>query len=99
MICISLISLVLSTTTTLSKNPSSFTLNPGDSSTLNISYSIVNTAFSGAKGVTIVGSPKFLTYSGGSIAYIENTTTTEKNSVLQPKDRDFYLENKSSLSN
>lgn len=76
MICISLISLVLSTTTTLSKNPSSFTLNPGDSSTLNISYSIVNTAFSGAKGVTIVGSPKFLTYSGGSIAYIENTTTT-----------------------
>ena len=74
---ICLVNLVYATTTTLSVNPTSLTLGKGNSSSLMVSYSINNIGgLVGAKGVTLTGSPLFLSYSGSSINYAENTTTT-----------------------
>lgn len=72
-----LIGIASATTTTLSVNPTSLILGKGNSSQLAVSYSINNLGgFSGSKGIQLTGSPLFLSYSGGSINYAENTTTT-----------------------
>ena len=65
-----LISLISATTTTLLTSPTSFTVNPGNSGTITISYSI-NNPFNntGANGVSLTGSPRFISYSGGSLNY------------------------------
>lgn len=72
-----LIGLVQATTTTLDAYPNELKLKPGDSSQIFISYSIDNTnGLGGAKGVSLNGNPQFISYSGGSINFGTNTTTT-----------------------
>lgn len=61
---------------TLTVTPSSLNLNSGASSTISIHYVIENTnGLAGANGVSLSGTPNFLTYSGGSVSYGANTTT------------------------
>ena len=77
-----LIGFISASTTTLITSPNSFNVNPGDSGNVVISYStIAGAGDSAANGVVLTGSPKFISYSGGSISYSENTTTNGTFSV------------------
>ena len=70
-----LINIVFATSTVLTKNPSELTLNPGDSNSFEVSYSIIDIAnIAGIKSVVVSGD--FSSYSGGSINFNANTTTT-----------------------
>lgn len=70
------ISFISATTTTLTANPISFNIQPGASGTISVSYSIIeNIGNAGSNGVSLTGTPRFITYSGGSISYGANITT------------------------
>lgn len=70
-----LMGLASATTTTLN-GQTSFEFSKGDSSTILVSYSINNqNGNAGQKGVSLTGSPLFISYSGGSVSFGENTTT------------------------
>ena len=72
-----LINSISAITISLSANPSELTLNLGSSSQITVSYVIDNSGgLTGQKGVNILGSPKILSYSGSSVSYAENTTTS-----------------------
>src|SRR3990167_2513758 len=77
LLIISILSLVLATNTILSTPQTTFNVNPGNSGSIIISYSIDNTnGGAGAKGVILTGSPRYISYSGGSVPYDANITTS-----------------------
>ena len=75
-IIVSLLSVVSATTTSISANQTQFTVNPGSTGAISVSYQINNTGGVGAKGVVLTGSPRFVTYSGSPISFDVNTTTS-----------------------
>lgn len=77
LIVLFLLNSVFALSTTLTANPASLNLNAGDTSQITVSYTIDNTnGFAGASGVAISGSPKLLTYSGGSLSYGVNMSAS-----------------------
>lgn len=72
-----IISSISAYSVTLSSNPSSLNIIAGNSQNIIVNYVIENTnGLSGSNGVSVSGTPLFSSYSGTSISYGANTTTS-----------------------